>query len=58
MCAERQPKRGDLVPHEVDGVRDILDTESGKTLRAYLGQTYLFHEAFRWLVPLDLRCLC
>ena len=37
----------DLVSWEVDGLRDILDMETGKTLRAYLGQTYLFHVAFR-----------
>lgn len=37
----------DLVPCEVDGVRDIQDMETGKTLRAYLGQTHLFHKAFR-----------
>ena len=49
--AERQCLRGDLVPHVVDGCKDIKDAETGKTLREYLGQTYLFHRAFRYARP-------
>ena len=45
--AQRQPLRGDLVSHVVDGCKDVQDEETGKTLRAYLGQTYLFHKAFK-----------
>ena len=45
--AQRQHLRGDLVPHVVNGCNDIRDQETGKTLRAYLGQTYLFHKAFK-----------
>ncbi len=45
--AQRQRLRGDLVPHVVNSCKDIWDQETGKTLRAYLGQTYLFHKAFK-----------
>ena len=45
--AQRQRLRGDLVPHVVSGCKDVRDQETGKTLRAYLGQTYLFHKAFK-----------
>ena len=45
--AERQRLRGDLVPHIVNGCKDIQDTATGKTLLAYLCQSYLFHEAFK-----------
>lgn len=52
-----QSGRGNLLPYEVDGLRDIRDQESGKTMRAYLGQTYLFHEAFRWTDHLSDCCM-
>ena len=42
-----QPKRDDLVPCEVDGIKDIKDQETGETLRSYLTQAYLTHPAFR-----------
>ena len=47
VITQPQPKRDDLVPCEVDGIKDIRDQETGKTLRSYLSQTYLTHEAFR-----------
>ena len=45
--AQRQRLKGDLVPHVVDGCKDIRDQDSGATLREYLGHTYLFHKAFK-----------
>ena len=45
--AQRQRLRGELVSHVVNGCKDIQDVETGSTLRAFLGQTYLFHKAFK-----------
>ena len=50
--AQRQPIRGNLVPAVVNGIRDIRDEETQTTLRAYLGQTYLFHKAFKCVLDI------
>lgn len=46
--AQRQPDDDDLVPCTVDGVKDIRDEQSGKTLQAFLSQLYLSHPVFRY----------
>ncbi len=48
--ARRQRLKGDLVPHMVDGCKDIRDEDSGATLREYLGQTYLVHKTFTYVL--------
>ena len=50
--AERQPTRGDLIPHEVNGRKDIQDSATEQWLLTYLGQTYLFHKAFKCVLTL------
>ena len=45
LRTQPQPKRDDLVPCEVDGIKDIRDQETGTTLRSYLTQAYLNHKA-------------
>ena len=47
VVTQPQPKRDELVPCEVDGIKDIRDQETGMTVRSYLSQTYLAHKAFR-----------